>query len=176
MNAGSLKATGAPYAEKLRAALGERVREIRAGATDIIVIVDAAAWSVAHLHLRREGFDMLMSLAAVDRIADKQMDVVTHLYASEIKHRISIKTAINRDRPELPSLASVWPAADWHERECFDLSGVVFTGHPNLKRILCSEDWIGHALRKDYEQPKYVHGIPNTLDVIDIAHQEKRVF
>ena len=61
--------------------------------------------------------------------------------------------------PEVASLAGVWRTADWHEREVYDLSGVSFTGHPDLRRILCPEDWVGHPLRKDYEMPLEYHGI-----------------
>ena len=61
--------------------------------------------------------------------------------------------------PEVPSVYRVWRTADWHEREVYDLSGVYFTGHPNLRRILCPEDWVGHPLRKDYEMPLEYHGI-----------------
>ena len=56
-------------------------------------------------------------------------------------------------------VTSLWGTADWHEREVYDLSGVYFTGHPNLRRILCPEDWVGHPLRKDYEMPLEYHGI-----------------
>ncbi len=61
--------------------------------------------------------------------------------------------------PEVPSVNGIWRTADWHEREVYDLSGVFFTGHPDLTRILCSEDWVGHPLRKDYEFPLEYHGI-----------------
>ena len=61
--------------------------------------------------------------------------------------------------PELPSVSGLWSTADWHEREVYDLSGVYFTDHPNMRRILCPEDWVGHPLRKDYEMPLEYHGI-----------------
>src|SRR5438105_1300038 len=63
------------------------------------------------------------------------------------------------DLPEVPSVTGLWGSANWHEREVYDLSGVYFTGHPELTRILLSEDWIGHPLRKDYEFPLEYHGI-----------------
>jgi NADH-quinone oxidoreductase subunit C len=61
--------------------------------------------------------------------------------------------------PEIPTVSGVWKIADWHERETFDLVGINFLGHPNLTRILCAEDWVGHPLRKDYEFPLEYHGI-----------------
>jgi NADH-quinone oxidoreductase subunit C len=71
------------------------------------------------------------------------------------------KGGIAGELPTCPSVAHVWAIADWHEREAYDLLGIEFTGHPNLQRILCVEDWVGHPLRKDYEFPKEYHGIRN---------------
>jgi NADH-quinone oxidoreductase subunit C len=59
----------------------------------------------------------------------------------------------------VPSVSAIWPAADWHEREVYDLTGVWFTDHPDLRRILLAEDWVGYPLRKDYEYPLEYHGI-----------------
>ena len=82
------------------------------------------------------------------------------------KHSLVLKVILPRwkddkpgELPEVPSVSGVWSTADWHEREVYDLSGVYFTGHPNLRRILCPEDWVGHPLRKDYEMPLEYHGI-----------------
>lgn len=94
------------------------------------------------------------------------LELVYHL--SSVPHRRSLVVKVNLPRwkndtpgelPEIDSVASVWNTADWHEREVYDLSGVFFTGHPNLRRILCPEDWVGHPLRKDYEMPLEYHGI-----------------
>lgn len=94
------------------------------------------------------------------------LEVVYHLSSVTKKHSLVLKVMLPRWKgdvpgqlPEVPSVSSVWPTADWHERETYDLSGVFFTGHPDLRRILCPEDWIGHPLRKDYQMPLEYHGI-----------------
>ena len=94
------------------------------------------------------------------------LEVVYHLWNLVHKHSLVVKVILPRwkndvagELPEVPSVSGVWPTADWHEREVYDLSGVRFTGHPNLVRILCPEDWVGHPLRKDYEMPLEYHGI-----------------
>lgn len=92
--------------------------------------------------------------------------VVYHISSIVNKHSLVIKVLLPRwkddvadELPEVPSVADVWRTADWHERETYDLSGVNFTGHPDLRRILCPEDWVGYPLRKDYEMPLEYHGM-----------------
>lgn len=92
--------------------------------------------------------------------------VVYHLSSITKKHTMVLKTRLPRwaddepgKLPVVPSVAGVWRTADWHEREVYDLSGVHFEGHPDLRRILCPEDWVGYPLRKDYEMPLEYHGI-----------------
>ena len=94
------------------------------------------------------------------------MQVVYHLSSIEHKHTLVLKVKVDRWKngeegslPEVPSVAGIWRTADWHEREVYDLSGVLFTGHPNMKRILCPDDWVGYPLRKDYEMPLEYLGI-----------------
>lgn len=94
------------------------------------------------------------------------LEVVYHLSSTVKKHTLVLKVMLPRwkndiagNLPELPTLAGVWATADWHEREVYDLSGVEFVGHPDPRRILCPEDWVGHPLRKDYEMPLEYHGI-----------------
>jgi NADH-quinone oxidoreductase subunit C len=94
------------------------------------------------------------------------LEVVYHLSSLVTKTTLVLKVILPRwkndtpgELPEVPSVAGVWSTADWHEREVFDLSGVRFIGHPDLRRILCPEDWVGHPLRKDYEMPLEYHGI-----------------
>jgi NADH-quinone oxidoreductase subunit C len=94
------------------------------------------------------------------------LELIYHLSSLKLRHRLVLKTSLPRwlegkpERlPEIASLAGVWSTAEWHEREVFDLMGVNFLGHPDLRRILCPEDWVGHPLRKDYQMPAEYHGI-----------------
>jgi NADH-quinone oxidoreductase subunit C len=75
-----------------------------------------------------------------------------------------LKVNATRDDPVVATVSSVWSAADWQEREVFDLLGVTFTGHPDLRRILMPEDWPGHPLRKDFVEPQEYHGIPTSRE------------
>ena len=88
------------------------------------------------------------------------MEVVYHLDSIRRNTPFTVKAKVDRDNCRLPSVTSLYNTAKWHEREVFDLSGVHFEGHPNLTRILCADDWIGHPLRKDYQWPEDYHGIP----------------
>lgn len=104
-------------------------------------------------------FDFLQLVTAIDY--PDRFVCAYHLYSYPKTHEIAIKTDLPRENPSVASVAPLWPAADWHEREQFDLMGVVFEGHPNLRRIMLPEDWEGHPLRKDYVQPDEYHGISN---------------
>ena len=88
--------------------------------------------------------------------------VVYHLRSYDKKHRAVVKVSLSRQEPRVATLSDVWSAANWQERECYDLLGVQFDGHPDLRRIMLPDDWEGYPLRKDYvEKPEY-HGIPTT--------------
>jgi NADH-quinone oxidoreductase subunit C len=111
------------------------------------------------------SFDMLMDVTAVDYLNDAQIhpylsglgarfEVVYHLYSEEKNHRIRVKAPLKVEEPNINSVVSLWVAADWFEREAWDLYGIVFRGHPNLKRILLYEKFVGHPLRKDYPKTK----------------------
>ena len=124
-------------------------------------------------------FDMLCDLTVVDYFEpdakkaakvtwQPHLEVVYHLWSVPNKVSLVLKVMLPRwksdqpgELPEVPTVSHVWRTADWHEREAYDLCGVYFTGHPNLRRILCPEDWVGHPLRKDYEMPLEYHGIRN---------------
>lgn len=109
-------------------------------------------------------FDFLANITAVDYHPEERFAVVYNL--SSIPHQLQLTLRIElvhgrttANLPEAPSVASVWRTADWHEREAFDLMGIFFSGHPDLRRILMPDDWDGYPLRKDYVDPETYHGI-----------------
>lgn len=109
-------------------------------------------------------FDFLSNISAVDYFPEGRFAVVYHLASIPYQTQITLKVELDNDRalhrlPELPSVSSVWRTADWHEREAYDLMGIFFTGHPDLRRILLPDDWDGYPLRKDYQDAETYHGI-----------------
>ena len=105
-------------------------------------------------------FDSLSCLTAIDQGPEAgKMEVIYTLYSIPNHLTLHLRVILDRSSPTISSVSSIWRTADWHEREAFDLLGIQFSGHPDLRRILLPEDWEGHPLRKDYvEQSKY-HGI-----------------
>lgn len=97
---------------------------------------------------------------ASDRVATGDLGVVYHLYSYRHRHKFTLHVRVPRARPELPTVSAVWPTAAWHEREAYDLLGLVFGGHPDLRRILLEDGWEGHPLRKDYRMPDQWAGVP----------------
>lgn len=151
----------------------EDITEVVATGVHPHAVVKAERWHAIALFLRddeRLRFDWLRCISAVDHIEDNLLTAVYDLHATlpagrpdevwRVRNEIAIKIRVNRDDPHIPSVADVWPAANWHEREAYDLLGIIFDGHPDLRRILCCDDWVGHPLRKDYEFPLEFHGIP----------------
>ncbi len=121
----------------------------------------------------RFSIDYLECLTGVDYPAKAQIHVVYHLWSYSLLHRVVLKVALPRDEPKVATLSTVWSVANWHERECFDLLGVHFEGHPDLRRLLLPDDWEGYPLRKDYAEKADYHGIPTTrpnpLDLFQIG-------
>ncbi|MBI2955128.1 MAG: NADH-quinone oxidoreductase subunit C [Chloroflexi bacterium] len=97
-------------------------------------------------------FNYLSNLTAVDYL--DRMEVVYHLYSISRKHAVTLKVEVDRERASVPSVTGIWRGADFQEREVYDLLGVTFVGHPNLKRILLYDEFVGHPLRKDFALPK----------------------
>ena len=112
------------------------------------------------------AFDCLSNLSGVDYPEKGYIQVVYHFRSYVHAHSLVLKVNADREAPRVKTVEGSWPAANWLEREVYDLLGVEFLGHSDLRRILMPEDWVGHPLRKDYvEQPEY-HGISTTRESV----------
>jgi NADH-quinone oxidoreductase subunit C len=99
----------------------------------------------------QRGYSRLSTITGVDRLpAEPRFEVVYHLHSTATRERLRLKCRLPGDSPAIDSVAGVWRAADWYERETFDLFGIRFQNHPDLRRIMLPDDWEGHPLRKDY--------------------------
>lgn len=101
--------------------------------------------------LKEEGFNMLLDIGGVDYLPrPSRFEVVYHLLDMSAHRRLRLRVIPNEEEPEVPSVGEIWPSALAPEREVYDLFGIVFTGHPDLRRIMLPDNWRGHPLRKDY--------------------------
>ena len=149
---------GSPALARLLQDLPEAVRETHAHRGDASALVNAASIRDV-LRLLRESdgldFEMLTDLTAVDYLGEEpRFEVVYHLYSVQRNHRVRIKARVPEEPCEIDSVVELYPSADWMEREAFDLYGVRFRGHPDLRRILLYDEFDGHPLRKDYDKEK----------------------
>ena len=95
-------------------------------------------------------FDMLLAVIGLDCVS--HFEVLYSLYSTKNNKKLTVKTGLPKEQPSVESLCGLYSAANWHERECFDLLGIEFLNHPKLERILMPKDWLGHPLRKDYKE------------------------
>lgn len=116
-------------------------------------------------------FDFLSSVTGIDNGPDAgTMEVVYNLYSIPYDHHLMLKVIVERNNtdgepiPVVPTVSHIWRTVDWQEREIFDLVGILFKDHPDMRRILCAADWEGHPLRKDYQLQDYYHGIKVPYD------------
>lgn len=105
----------------------------------------------------QKGYNYLLSISGVEK--PDCFEVVYHIGTLEKNEIVVLKVRVSKDNPEVPSLVDIFPSANLFERETFDMFGIIFRGHPNLKRLLLPEDWEGYPLRKDYKYPQEYHGI-----------------
>jgi NADH-quinone oxidoreductase subunit C len=116
------------------------------------------AWRAVCQFLQQDAvteLKMFSDLTVVDRFGrEPRFDVVLHLYSVEKKHRVRLYGRVPEEDPTIETVSMIWPAANWFEREAFDLYGVRFKGHPDLRRILMYPEFVGHPLRKDYPKEK----------------------
>jgi len=105
-------------------------------------------------------FECLMCLSGVDKGTDLQ--TVYHLHSMKNRQTVALRCVVSKEDPIIPTVCHVYPTAEWHEREAWDMFGIRFENHPDHRRILCADDWEGHPLRKDYKAPSSFHGIPLT--------------
>jgi len=146
-----------PALKVLRDALGAEVLGVHEFRGDLAITVSRRAWVRAATLLRDHpecDFKLFLDLCAVDYL-DKpgqaeRYEVVLHAYSVSKKHHIRLKVDVPEAHPELDTLTGVWKGANWFEREAWDLYGIVFTGHPNLSRLLTHDSFVGHPMRKDY--------------------------
>jgi len=148
-----------PAVARLLAWNSGAVEGVKFDRDEMTVYVDRSSLRGACILLRDDAgcpFNFLSDVTCVDRFpSEPRFEVVYHLLSIPKKERVRLKVRLNGDGPAVESVTSVWPAANYFEREVFDLFGVRFTGHPYLRRLLMPEDWEGHPLRKDYPVEGY---------------------
>jgi NADH-quinone oxidoreductase subunit C len=141
------------YVDKLKAKDESWVVEVIDAHGEVTVVVPRESIAEACGFLKTEhGFDMLADLCGADRgpEEDPRFAINYHVLGTKHHHRLRLKVRVDEDDPHIPTVTNVWKTANWHERETYDLFGIIFDEHPDLRRILLPSDFDGHALRKDY--------------------------
>jgi NADH-quinone oxidoreductase subunit C len=149
---GSAGLAVADVAARLAEAFGDDLAGLRVQAPDTLVAgVDRARLHAVAERLRAlDGlaYESCNFIAAVDQ--GDRFETVYHLYSFASNTYLELHVDVPRGKPTVATVSDVWPAADWHEREAYDMMGIRFEGHPDLRRILLADGWVGHPLRKDY--------------------------
>ena len=148
--------------KKLEAAFGGAVGPVAPGRVESWIEIDADRIDEVATLLARDPdtrFECLSNLSGVDYPARGHIQIVYHLFSYTHGHELTLKVNADRETPRVKTVSTIWSAANWLEREVFDLLGVDFIGHPDLRRILLPDDWVGHPLRKDYVEAPDYHGI-----------------
>ncbi|RED99896.1 NADH-quinone oxidoreductase subunit C [Marinoscillum furvescens] len=138
----------------------------------VLEVTPAAIYQVCDLLHTHEQcyFDMLSCLTGLDNGPEAgTMEVIYNLYSIPYDHHLMLRVTLERESAEIASVSSIWRTANWHEREAYDMLGIRFLHHPDLRRILLPKDWEGFPLRKDYQGPETYHGMTVAYDRDDTA-------
>lgn len=139
---------------------GNNIKQFQANTLPQSIIVETKAVVEVCGFLKQEKgleFTSMISLSGVDLKDQGKLMVVYHLGSMQHKHKIALKVELDRNNPHLPTVEKVWKGANWYEREAYDLYGIIFDNHPDLRRILLPDDWEGYPMRRDYVYPKRYH-------------------
>ncbi len=153
--------------DRLKARFGEDVGPLTEPKIDPFCVVKRERIVEVCRFLKGEPgleMDFLEDETAVDWPKRNVIEIVYHLLSYRHRHAIVLKVEADRAAPTVPSVEGVWKTANWFEREIWDLFGVTFTGHPDLRRIMLPDDWVGHPLRKDYQEAGGWHGMSNVRE------------
>jgi NADH-quinone oxidoreductase subunit C len=147
---------------KLKTTFGDAILEVKTeGVIDPFIKVAPDKITEVATALRTDSefeFDFLMCLSGMDN-GKGILGVVYHLDSMTKRHKIVFKVDVPKDNAVVPTVSAVWPSADWHEREAYDMVGITFAGHPDHRRILLPEDYPGHPLQKDFKVPEFYQGM-----------------
>jgi NADH-quinone oxidoreductase subunit C len=160
--------------EALRAAHADALLDVHTFRDETTLIVDPAQLVTVMHYLRDTAgliFNFLSDISAVDYYPDYtrpgRFAVAYHLYSMLYNRRVRVKVYLPEEAPKVPSVVNVWPVANWLEREAHDMMGIVFDGHPDLRRLLMPDDWQGHPQRRDYplgyEQPQFSFNVEEIM-------------
>ena len=165
--------------ERLLARFGDEVGPLGEPKVDPFCVVRAARIVDVCRFAKEDpalAMDFLEDLTALDWPKRNVIEVVYHLFSYRHRHAIVLKVEADRAAPRVPTVEGVWRAATWFEREVYDLFGVEFAGHSDLRRILLPDDWIGHPLRKDYQEAGGYRGFDNVREnpLVELRRLDER--
>ncbi len=142
--------------QAIRSQFGEAVKASEVKGVEARLDIDREKSYELLARLKEMGFGYLNCVSSVDWIASGELEAVYNLSSLKEPTKVLVRVRVPREDPVIRSAVSLWSTANWHEREAYDLMGIRFEGHPDLRRILTSEDWVGYPLRKDYRDERLV--------------------
>ena len=148
---------------KLKDKFGDSTLSFQEAVADSFIVIAPEVIADVARYLAEDSalaFDSLMCLSGVDLgVKESDFEVVYHLFSMTHRHNTVLKVVLPKEDPHVPTVENVWKTANWHEREAYDLYGIVFEEHSDPRRILMPDDWEGHPMRKDYKDPEFYRGM-----------------